>query len=540
MIFNRNTFRACAILFLVLFLSSCQRIAPDKGPANQRLGDRQPDISKNENFLTDEARFRKLSLHLRGITPELSEYSALSEARKAGKLDDFFASKTKQYLASPAHAGKMIDRLDELFRVRTASGLPETRLEIESGNPSLLPGGETYNSMDLLFQEIATKNLSWDTLLSGKSYKVPSFQQPLNPNQTSDLAFFADVAENLPQPPDPFVPPPMQNTIYPAQFDSTDPRIAGAVTTARFFNRYSTTDLNKNRGRAAAIFRIFLCDEMHQVVPNDPASDSDLINQAFPNNGTKPTSHFEQIHPSIKIIQDPHGTDPSCMACHYKLDPLGRSFLTSTMVLSEVPSPGALVFKRYNESTVSIAGQGLGDLATAILAQPDYKRCQVTQFWKWFIDGGTPPTESRLEELVAQFDSVQHRTNDFIAYLVNQPDFFYAPSSPTTGITLTDVKSSLQRCDGCHSGLTNTHIPSFVQLPIGGLITQYQKWLEDIVDELDLAHDGNSRSMPPGTSAWQPSADDLASLKQWISAGAPDESGSQTISPTITRPWFNP
>ena len=70
------------------------------------------------------------------------------------------------------------------------------------------------------------------------------------------------------------------------QFDPTESRVAGALTTARFFNRYNTTEINKNRKRAAAVFNIFLCDAMEPSIPEPSANPDDLLDKAFPGGNT--------------------------------------------------------------------------------------------------------------------------------------------------------------------------------------------------------------------------------------------------------------
>lgn len=467
-------------------------------------------------------RLRKLSLHLRGVTPEATEYAARDAAEKAGKLKTFFEEKTKEYLASPSHVGKMMGRLDELFRLRTPDGLPETRLTTPSESPIMLPGGETYNALDLLFEEMAKKNLSWDTLLTAREYNVPV------PGSSRDARFYGVVAPELPQNDIPGA----KHTLNPIRFAADDPRIAGAITTGRFFNRYVTTNLNRNRGRAAAVFRIFLCDDMRAAVEPKAGEEEELLLKAFPK--PKPNG----VHVAVTDVdEDKHTKDPACIACHYKLDPLGRTFLTSGVLLSDEASPGALVYRRADGTLVNVAARGLGDIAGAIVLQPEYARCQVSHFWRWFIRGDRPPSTARMEEMVKAFDAVGRRTNDFIAWLVEQPEFL--ATEDIEGVTLVEAKPILGRCTTCHAGVPAEKIPSFVTFPIG-TAEKHVGWVERIVKRLDLAHDGADKSMPPVSSAWQPSKEELALLKSWVAAGARDEAGKLTVPLEKAAEWLKP
>ena len=65
-------------------------------------------------------------------------------------------------------------------------------------------------------------------------------------------------------------------------FAENDLRLAGALTTPLFFSRYATTGINKNRRRAAAIFRIFLCDKMTAAIPAMETIDDATFNLLYP------------------------------------------------------------------------------------------------------------------------------------------------------------------------------------------------------------------------------------------------------------------
>ncbi len=464
--------------------------------------------------LTPELRLRKLSLHLKGQTPLTAEYRELRSALSAGTAatDLFFTQTTKRYLASPEHVGKTIDRLGDLFRLKGARGFPETRLT-DSKPAHTLPGAETFNTLDLLFQRIAQENLSWDTLLLSKGYEIPL------KGTADDLAFFRSVAPELPTGDEAKDP-----AIFKKSFAHDDARLGGAVTTGRFFRRYNTTNLNRSRGRAAALFRIFLCDDMRALVEPKPGEDAELLKKAFPPPKPLSDSRSPGVSVHAKIFdEDVHGKDPACMSCHYKLDPMGRSFFPIGTILSDEPGPGRLVYKRSDGTLVDIPARGLGEIAYAITLQPEYERCQVSHFWRWFIRGDESPSAARLESLVKKFNEVGRRQNDFIAFLVNEPEFRALEGESSHPFL--KVKPILDRCTQCHSGLEDK-IPDFTVMPLG---KDHVHWLSRIVARLDLKHDGKTKTMPPKASAWQPSLDQLKMLKRWIVEQAPDEKGNATI-----------
>lgn len=473
--------------------------------------------------LSPAARLRKLSFHLRGKAPALAEYAALEKAVAESKAESFFGQTTQTYLKTPEHVGKTIARLDELFRLKAAAGLPETRLVTPTTAPFAQLGNETYNTLDLVFQRMAQENLSWDELLLAKSYPVPAY------STAGDLDFYRSVATELPQNPE------KPEAVYDISFAKEDPRVGGVITTGRFFKRYNTTNINRSRGRAAAVFRIFLCDDMRALVEPKPGEDEELLKKAFP--PKKPGSGDDELGVHATYFdEDVHGKDPACMACHYKLDPLGRAFFPIGTAMNEVPGPGRLVYRRADGTLVDIAGRGLGDLAAAIAVQPEYASCQVKHFWNWFIRRDEAPSKERLEALVKKFNELGRRTNDFIAYLVNEPEFrTVAVETPSHFLK---VKPTLERCASCHAG-TLEKIPDFTVLPLGNS-ADHVYWLTRIVRRLDLKNGGKDKTMPPKESAWQPNAEELTGLVAWIRERAPDEKGKPTIDAATAAELLKP
>lgn len=449
--------------------------------------------------MSAETYLRKLSLQLRGLTPERQEYEALFSAQQAGQEAPFLQAKIAAYLASNEHADKMAYRLDELFELAPAPVNYYGPLS-EAGGPQL-NSYALHNSMNDLFREIAKRNLSWDTLLTGHQYTAHPSKNAINGDIMGDLLYFSKAAGTKPWSPDKTQ----------VKFAAGDPRVAGALTTSRFFNRYGNTALNKNRRRAAAVFRAALCDDMKAVVVDEKGNQDEILDRVFPGAG----AHGKQVQ--LSGLEGKHGADPACMKCHYKLDPMGLAFQSSGMILSPFASPGALVFKREGGGEVNIKGRGIGDVARAITEQPEYVNCQVQHFWRWFVGRDRFLERSTINELAAKFEEVGRKPNDFIAYLVSRPEFRANSDLGGTVQMVYQVKTVLQNCNGCHA---NEGIPSFTAWPIGGSESRHQAWLKRIRSALAL--DGGTRSMPPRSSVWQPDADQLEVIRQWFEHGSPN------------------
>lgn len=476
-------------------------IAGCSGPIHE--GGVKPPAQKpfgNLHTMSPETYLRKLSLHIRGLTPSRAEYRQLAMAVLVGREKAFLSDITQTYLASDEHVDKMTFRLEELFLFQPSAvnnfsplrglGLPINKYSLD-------------NSLNDLFREVSSRNLSWDTLLTGRSYKAHPLKNS-NGFVTSDLLFYSSTSGTAPR----------GTEAVDVRFEEDDNRVAGSLTTSRFFNRYANTALNKNRRRAAAVFRIFMCDDMKAVVVDEKGNQDGILDRVFPGGGGGGRPGDPQAG------EKRHGSDQACMKCHEKLDPLGLGFQSSGMILSPFASPGGLFFKRADGTVVNHPASGLGEIAKVITEQPEYARCQVQHFWRWFVGQDRFLEESTLNELTAKFEEVKRRPNDFIAYLVTRPEFSSNKMSTALGQTVFQVKSTLQNCNGCHAV---EGVPSFTNWPIGGTQQSHQKWLRKISSALALNGSGKPRWMPPARSLWQPDADQISVLQKWFDQGSPDE-----------------
>jgi hypothetical protein len=475
--------------------------------------------SAQDKSLSDASYLNKLSMALRGYAPSMEEYANLQKsANDPAGTAAFIQESIRNFMKTPHYRERMVLRVDDLLFLKAA----DTNIILNPPNPNTygFPDYRQLSTSQNLTRAITENNLSWDQILTGKDYKVPYFENE-NYNELSfydgprgtrqDLSYtFLDI--NTPN-----KPPKFQDI----HFAENDPRIAGIITTQRFYARYTTTALNKNRRRAAAIFRIFLCDPMAAAIPeiHDTSKLKDLI---FPANGQVTESQVREI------LDNKHGTQEDCMKCHYKLDPLGATLRSSPLVLHERPSSGSLVYRRANGEMVNQQVAGVGELAKAISQQPEYAACQVGYFWNWFIGSDIPRKAEINQTLVEKFNQLGRKTNDFVAYMVSRPEFRQRKMSTPQAAIASNVRAFLQRCDSCHMS-QQPNLPAFAKWPIGDAGSA-KSWLRQISKELDLEHGGDNRSMPP-EDGFRPSKGDLKMIKQWIDLGAPNEQGQVMVTP---------
>jgi hypothetical protein len=474
--------------------------------------------------LGDATYLRKISLHVRGIKPTAEEYQELSQLKDSKEKELFFRKKIKDYLKTKNHEDRMVFRLAELFKLKTPAFFDESQ---KMYSPDI---STTKESLTELFAEIARENLSWDTLLNGKRYTAyPKQANSFSQGDSSDVGFFKLAYESLPETWEGVISSPILAPIsqikdpIEIEFSKDDPRVAGALTTRRFLSRYTTTALNKNRRRAAAVFRIFLCDSMIPAIDSNKDRKHEFLDAAF-------ADKFEVTEDMIatQLSDDSrHGADPQCMSCHSKLDPLGKTFQASGVILHPESFAGRLFYKRSNTDFVDVPARGIGDIAEAIVKQPEYEDCQVKWFWDQFIGINVPLSATKSKQLVQKFNRLNRKTNDFIEYLVSLPEFRNKPSVNNV-IMFSQVKNLLKRCDSCHS--YEGFIPSFSSLPIGFTrkSEEQTKWLQEIKKRL-LLPKGHKDAMPKDREKnWSES--DINTLILWLSTGAKNDEGQSMLS----------
>jgi hypothetical protein len=468
---------------------------------------------------SEDTYFFKVSKSLRGVPPSFEERAEFEKAKSAGQAEAFIQAKIQAYMQDDKFYVKLKQKVDELFLFQGQTDFK-----------GLKNDGKAY---DRFIFNVIKNNLSWDQLLLGKSYsftKSTVFEFP--PARELDFFRVSLDDQNVNPSYEDYLLPADNSIVYTIDFPADDQRVAGAITTPRFFARYVNTALNKNRRRAAAVFRIFLCDAMAPSVP------------ALDENGEK--QDFETIFPDHKALtedqirsnlsNDIHGDLPDCKACHYKLDPLGQVFGLSAATLSPMASPGALRFKGTYGRAADVPLRGVGDLGVQLTRQPEYLQCQVRHFWDWYVGKDIPVSRKRQEALNQKFEELGRKPHEFITYLLNVPEYRQKPVALTEDQVLARrAVRVLKNCNACHFVQDEDDDMKkwdMTDLPYGTNTIERVRALRKIKKELDIAHDGANRKMPPKDSLWKLGTDDFNLLKKWIRHGAPDFSGTPQVAPS--------
>ncbi len=492
-------------------------------------------LAQNGFAITNDAWLRKVSIQLTGASADQDDMDYIRTLSKP-EASEFIIKKIKDYQKTHQYNEKMRHRLDELFRLRVNYHGEKGKFDVfdTNANGNALEG--RFSSLDQLFVKIFKKNLSWDQLLLEKEYEAYSLA-PYSPNQgsdaISDLTFYSYIfqeqlrgaKEKFDEIRDNRVAD--EETGEQENFDPNDERlknkvaaltqaekdaVAGALTTSRFFTRYPTTKLNKNRKRAAAVFRVFLCDSMTPVILSSKEEDLKLLNLALNKQ-------------ELSVVSDSkrHGDDPTCSSCHYKLEPAAKTFNGSSQILNKQTSAGALVYKREDGTMVNVPVNGLGQLGKAITEQPEYLQCQVNHFWNWFVGQDIPLSPEKKLYLAQKFDELERKPNDFIQYLLTSEDYTAPELLSESKVNYSHVKPLLKRCDSCHAEAPLAPVLS------GGYPFSTDKGMNEFAVGMihlstSLDEDGKGY-MPPRDAGWKLQGKDRDLLKAWIRNGAKDKEG---------------
>ena len=400
----------------------------------------KPPVFKQEQTASPQL-LRKLSLHLEGRPPSADEYQQLNQnpAQEYPKL-------LEAKLNSGLFTDKMVNRyLDHMWLAEERT-LPSWNANRDERSDSPL---------NLLVREVLQKNLPWDELIL--------------------------------------------STKFPPQEDLPEESLAGVITTERFFSRYWTNSGNGSRKRAAAIYRIFLCDPMEVVVPSVSDAENTLNEIMFPRKVGSGKTSFDQ-----------HGKESQCWTCHRKLEPIARIFDGSEVRVSTFSRTSHLALGPVdNQRDIPIKGfRGLG---TALKSADEYLTCQAQLLTRWFWGEDEKISESRLQELKVAFDMVGRKPRDFVRFLVQQPEFTKFSASPQLPPTPVEISAIFQNCDQCHSNLMLTRVPRYAQSAPNDIPV----W-ERFVRITDLLNDGKKAQMPPASSSWQLRTQDRQNLLRWF------------------------
>jgi len=299
-------------------------------------------------------------------------------------------------------------------------------------------------------------------------------------------------------------------------------------------SRYKKTIYSK----AAAFFRIYLCDDMQQV--------------ALPDGGSKSQEAFKFIHkstpsavtdappPPTQTIMNvkPQHVQPQCLGCHVKLDPMETIFNKKFDRLSfTATGPKQSVFNfsydDYNGRTITIPVNNVDELPALISKQPQYIRCQSEKFWNWFIGTDVPLSPKQRDELEKVYVTNESKPLEIIKYLTSLK-LFSSDSFLSEPKQFNNVRPIFQKCHGCHK--SDPTIPSLLEIPFNLNRTSQAEKMADHLDILksvvkltNILGDQKGIKMPTKDAGWKISDAERSTLIKWIADGAKDENGTDTI-----------
>ena len=372
-------------LLAVLALSCGPQTEAPGGGDTDRVG---PGARSGEAALVllDAPRLlRRLSLDLRGRLPDGDSLARVEADPSA--LDDL----VDRYLDSPELEPRMTELLAEHWWTRVDV------FDVVYQDYGLTPQQEflfeeSVGSEPLrLLANVIAENRPWTDVVTQETTRANDFLA-----QTWPLEFVDG--------------PPEPGAWADARYTDGRPP-AGVLSTNGLWWRYITTESNMNRGRAAAISRLLLCEDYLSRPITFTAADADVSD------------------PETAIK-----TDPYCMACHASLDPMAASlfgfwWLSLYSRIEEDryhPEREALAADMIGEEP-AYYGQpmsGLADLGWHISQDPRFYTCAVDTFakllWRRPV---TPDDRPRLDQVREAFVASGARPQTLLAELVATPQY---------------------------------------------------------------------------------------------------------------------
>lgn len=328
---------------------------------------------------------RRISLDLRGHLPDGGELAYVAD--DPAMLDELIES----YLEGPRVEDRMVELLAEHWWTRVDVfdvvyqdyGLrPEQEYLFESS-----VGSEPLR----LMAHIIAEDRPWTDVVTTDTTRANLFLEGIWPLEFVDG-------------------PPEADGWTDARYTDGRPA-AGVLSTNGLWWRYITTDSNMNRGRAAAISRLLLCEDYLARPITFTAADTDVSD------------------PETAIK-----TDPYCMACHASLDPVAASlfgfwWLSLYSRIEEDryhPEREALAADMIGEEPAWYGEpmSGLSDLGWHITQDPRFYTCAVDTFakllWRREI---TPDDRPRLDAVREAFLASGASPQTLLTELVHTPQY---------------------------------------------------------------------------------------------------------------------
>lgn len=312
------------------------------------------------------------------------------------------------------------------------------------------------------------------------------------------------------------------------------------------FNLTEMTDRYKKTiySKAAAFFRIYLCDDMSPVILPGKNSKSQevfkLIHLATQNESdvqiSTPLTTQSLPPPPPPLTTSNSHVQPACSGCHNKLDPMELVFnkkLKAKSTTNNSPIPFEFVYEDYTGKDIKLTISNIEQLPERLQQEPQYIRCQSEKFWNWYIGTDVPISPKQRDDLERVYKSNQSQPVEIIRYLTSLKSF-YSDSFLTEPKQFNNVRPILQKCHSCHK--SDQIIPSLLVIPfnldkssMAEKMSDHIEILESVIKQTNLLNDQRGIKMPPQSAGWSLSPGEKITLIKWINDGAKDDYGNDSI-----------
>lgn len=291
-------------------------------------------------------------------------------------------------------------------------------------------------------------------------------------------------------------------------------RFRSVLSNLDLLNQFPDTPTNRNRARANHMFRTFLCESL---TPTEPVPE--FVAEAQALGGS---------------TEDDHGTDPDCIGCHWRLDPMARFFdgwrppfpdSVGTWFDSSQAAAGKAIVRVEDGSYRVHEGASETELARLLFADPRLRSCVAKRAWEFVFGTGVKLPEDVQASLVATFNRRQSY-KELLSAVLNHPYFWSTDEAPA--LRFADVKVHFSGCGGsCHS--TNGRVePKFDPgaYPFATDSAANARVMTRIWGAINHAVGFVAMPRAPRPKL---ANEALSALRDWIVAGAHDDTGRPTL-----------
>lgn len=448
----------------------------------------------------------KLTMRLVGRPPTLAEKNQLAGKTRSGCetvtcLDGFFRSFIREKMSQPEFYAIAYSKVTERFGYKSPSSsalsqILQTARENESASE-----GRDFMLVYRTFKE----NASIDDLFVSQTITDPTFPDVAAANGSFER-YSIDTSKMSRPPQQGTYDLRLENgsTITANEFNlKGHANVSGLFSSTRFLLRYWNSPINMNRKRAAAYFRVMLCDAMSPALERETQKEKELRLALGMSDEQVSVEELEKIH------QNKHANQKDCAVCHNRLDPIGRTMRPLELGVSGVAFKGRLRFANSLSENSDISVDGFHDLIVKTTEQSKYIDCQTNWMIETFLGKDLGLSTLRFTEVLKTVEKNKRRVKSTIEELLMLPEFRGLVQRVPEPASLVAAKAVLSNCNECHSNL-------FKERP-----EQIKARLARISICLDLPANGKGRAMPPSDHYWEPTDAEVMTVKTWISNGGP-------------------